>query len=206
MRTTGRAFSAKKRRSRSRASAASSLGSTTTTVRLMASASCPSTYPRAAPKRPRTRAFRAPSRKAAISSASAVGLPFGRCARKSFTVCVVSKAHDRLRAGARGGGGSCKRRPHPVQLTSTLLPPRRRARLPQLGEDDLAPAYHPAHLHAADGAVQFVQPPPPHREQERIVLAAGEGQFHPIRQGAGGAPERQGAALDDRPHSAGTTK
>src|SRR5205823_13880931 len=72
--------------------------------------------------------FRAPSRKAAISSASAVGLPFGRCARKSFTVCVVSKAHDRLRAGARGGGGSCKRSTRPVQgghMDFALLPPRR---------------------------------------------------------------------------------
>src|SRR5207248_11188699 len=62
-----------------------------------------SAYPRAAPKRPRAWTLRAPSRKAARSSASAVGLPLGRGAKYEAADGVDSKAHDRLRAKARDG-------------------------------------------------------------------------------------------------------
>src|SRR5438105_6534700 len=172
MRTTARSR-AKKRRSRSNASAASSSDSTQTSGRFESSASWIRAYPRAAPKRPRAWTLRAPSRKAARSSASAVGLPLGRGANGDAAVDDVgSKAHDRLRAGARGGAQRFKAGSASDQPPSTPSTPRplffevvephaagERAGLAELGELDASAADDAANLREPQLAAECRQLP-----------------------------------------------
>src|SRR5439155_21476727 len=182
---------------------------TQTGGRFESPASWISAYPRAAPKRPRAWTLRAPSRKAARSSASAVGLPLGRGAKCEAADGIDSKAHDRLRAKARDGGARFKRTGASDQPPSTPSAPMflfsqvvesgaawERAGLAKLGELDAS---------AADDAADFGEPqflpkgwqfPLRDGQKQRVVFAAAQCQLHAVGKTASRPSQRKRAAFD----------
>src|SRR5262249_52356423 len=184
----------KKRRSFSSASAASSSGSMQTSGSFAARYRRANANPRAAPNSPRARSFRRACCTASTSPSTAVALPRAG----SLAKACVSKAHDHLRAGARGGvrdlNVGAGKSNQVLLLSSEVVeaaPGRQRARDAEVGELHPSLPGDTADFDTRHQSLQRDQPAARNAPDQRVVLAAGERELHPVRQRAGDRAERQ---------------